>query len=134
MNYQEIKNQQPVLRECFFAFSTQQFQEGITKHNLEDKKIYRGYGGLYGTKEGIEELMNFYDKINERIGKECNPQDVYDYEFDNHECSITCDDTEPMMIVLGVFTEEQCMNVKRRNGYLNHSIDDLIQSMIKEII
>lgn len=134
MNYQEIKNQQPILKDCFFAFSNKQFDEGVTKHNLEGKKIYRGYGGLYGTKEGIEELMNFYDNINERIGKECDPQYVYDYEFDNHECSITCDDTEPMMIVLGIFTEEQCRNVKRKNGYLNYSIEELIQEMVKEVI
>jgi hypothetical protein len=134
MNYQEIKNQQPILKDCFFAFGQTQFDEGVTKHNLQGKKIYRGHGGLYGTKEGIDELMNFYDNINKRIGEECNPQEVYDYEFDNHECSITCDDTEPMMIVLGIFTEEQCMNVKRKNGYLNYSIEELIQSMIKEVI
>jgi hypothetical protein len=134
MNYQEIKNQQPILKDCFFAFGQTQFDEGVTKHNLQGKKINRGLVGLYGTKEGIDELMNFYDNINKRIGEECNPQEVYDYEFDNHECSITCDDTEPMMIVLGIFTEEQCMNVKRKNGYLNYSIEELIQSMIKEVI
>ena len=133
MNYQQIKNEQPILRECFFAFSKEQFNEGIAKHNLADKKIYKGYAGLYGTQEGINELMNFYDKLNERIAKECNPQEVYDYEFDNHECSITCDDTDAMKIVLGIFTEEQCMNVKRKHGYLNYSIEELTQSMIKEV-
>jgi hypothetical protein len=129
MKYQEIKNQEPVLRECFFAFSNSQFEEGIKKHNLEGKKIYRGMGGLYGTKEGIGELMSFYDKMNERIGKECNPQEVYDYEHSNHECSYTCDDTDAMMIVLGLFTKEQCENIKRKFGYV--SIDVLIESMRK---
>jgi hypothetical protein len=60
MNYQEIKNQQPILRDCFFAFGNDQFNEGIKKHNLEGQKIYRGMGGLYGTKEGRTELRNFY--------------------------------------------------------------------------
>lgn len=133
MNYQEIKNQQPVLRDCFFAFSTEQFNEGVKKHNLEGQKIYRGYGGLYGTSEGINELMSFYNNLNERIGKECDPQEVYDYEFDNHECSITCDDTEPMKIVMGIFTEEQCLNIKRKNGYLNYSIEELFDSMKKDL-
>lgn len=133
MNYQEIKNQQPVLRDCFFAFSTEQFNEGVKKHNLEGQKIYRGHGGLYGTSEGINELMSFYDNLNERIGKECDPQEVYDYEFDNHECSITCDDTEPMKIVMGIFTEEQCLNIKRKNGYLNYSIEELFESMKKDL-
>jgi hypothetical protein len=129
MKYQEIKNQEPVLRECFFAFSDSQFGEGIKKHNLEGKKIYRGMAGLFGTKEGIGELMSFYDKMNERIGKECNPQEVYDYEHSNHECSYTCDDTDAMMIVLGLFTKEQCENIKRKFGYV--SIDVLIESMRK---
>jgi len=133
MNYQQIKNQQPVLRDCFFAFSTEQFNEGVKKHNLEGKKIYRGHGGLYGTSEGINELMSFYDNLNERIGKECDPQEVYNYEYDNHECSITCDDTEVMKIVLGIFTEEQCLNIKRKNGYLNYSIEELFDSMKKDL-
>lgn len=131
MNYQQIKNEQPILKECFFAFSNVQFTEGITKHNLEGKKIYRGYGGLYGTKEGIDELMSFYDKLNERIGKECDPQEVYNYEFNNHECSYTNDDSEVMKMMLGYFTEEQCRSIKRKFGY--SSIEELTDQMIKEV-
>jgi hypothetical protein len=133
MNYQDIKNQQPILRDCFFAFSTQQFEEGIAKHNLEGQKIYRGMSGLYGTESGIKELLNFYSDVNDRIAKECNPQEVYDYEFDNHECSITCDDTDAMMIIVSTFTEEQVKNVKRKNGYLNYSIEELFNQMEKEV-
>jgi hypothetical protein len=133
MNYQDIKNQQPILRDCFFAFSTQQFEEGIAKHNLGGQKIYRGMSGLYGTESGIKELLNFYSDVNDRIAKECNPQEVYDYEFDNHECSITCDDTDAMMIIVSTFTEEQVKNVKRKNGYLNYSIEELFNQMEKEV-
>ena len=128
MNYQEIKNEQPILKDCFFAFGENQFNEGIAKHNLQGKKIYRGGSGLYGTKEGINELFAFYERLNNRIAKECTAQEVYDYEFDNHECSITCDDYEPMNIVLNIFTEEQCRAVKRKNGYLNYSIEELLHS------
>ena len=133
MNYQEIKNEQPILRDCFFAFGNDQFNEGIKKHNLEGQKIYRGMCGLYGTESGIKELLNFYSDLNDRIAKECNPQEVYDYEFDNHECSITCDDTDAMMIIVSTFTEEQSRNVKRKNGYLNLSIDELFSQMQKEV-
>ncbi|MEY4433756.1 MAG: hypothetical protein RLZZ44_1890 [Bacteroidota bacterium] len=133
MNYQDIKNQQPILRDCFFAFGNDQFNEGIKKHNLEGQKIYRGMGGLYGTESGIKELLNFYSDLNDRIAKECNPQEVYDYEFDNHECSITCDDTDAMMIIVSTFTEEQSRNVKRKNGYLNLSIEELFSQMQKEV-
>ena len=131
MNYQQIKNEQPILRDCFFAFSDDQFNEGIKKHNLEGKKIYRGYGGLYGTKEGIDELMAFYDNLNTRIANECDPQEVYNYEFSNHECSYTCNDSEAMMIVISTFTEEQAKNVKRKYAY--YSIEELLKRMEAEV-
>lgn len=131
MNYQEIKNQQPILRNCFFAFSKEQFNEGIAKHNLEGQKIYSGIGGLYGTHEGITELMNFYDNLNTRIANECDPQEVYNYEHGNHECSYTNDDSEAMMIVISTFTEEQVMNVKRKNAC--YTIEELFDRMAKEV-
>ena len=114
MNYQQIKNEQPILRNCFFAFSKEQFNEGIAKHNLEGQKIYQAQGGLYGTNEGISELMNFYSELDERIANECDPQEVYDYEFDNHECSITYDDTDVMLAVMNVFGWRECTKIKRK--------------------
>jgi hypothetical protein len=131
MNYQEIKNQQPILRNCFFAFSKEQFNEGIAKHNLEGQKIFKAPGGLYGTNEGIMELMNFYQGLNDRIGKECNPQEVYDYEYDNHECGYVGDDTEAMKIAIGYFTTEQCLTIKRRHHF--NSIADLTVVMEEEV-
>ncbi len=131
MNYQQIKNEQPILRECFFAFSTEQFNEGMAKHNLEGQKIYRGVGGLYGTKEGINELMAFYEGLGSRISKECKAQEVYDYEFGNHECSYTNDDSEAMMIVMSYFSEEDCKQVKRKYDYC--SIEELTQRMDREV-
>lgn len=131
MNYQQIKNEQPILRNCFFAFSKEQLNEGIAKHNLEGQKLFSGYGGLYGTNEGINELMNFYDNLNTRIANECEPQEVYDYEHGNHECSYTCDDSDAMMIVISTFTEEQAKNVKRKNA--SYTIDELNERMAKEV-
>jgi hypothetical protein len=115
MNYQEIKNQQPILRNCFFAFSDKQFNEGIEKHNLQGQKIYKADGGLFGTHEGITELMNFYGKVNEQIAEHCNPQEVYDYEYDNHECGYIGDDTEAMKLMCGYFTLQQCLEIKRKS-------------------
>ena len=131
MKYQEIKNEQPILNECFFAFSNKQFEEGMKEKNLEGKTIYRGTAGLFGTYEGLKELMAFYNSISDRISKECNAQEVYDYEFDNHECSYTNDDSEAMMIVLGYFSDEECMKVKRKFAY--YGIDELTERMAKEV-
>lgn len=112
--YAKIKNFEPELHECFFAFSDHQFAEGKAKMIPEGKKIFRGVGGLYGTQEGIARLYADYDENSKRITAECDPQEVYDYEFANHECSYTCDDTEAIKIVASYFTDEQAKQVKRR--------------------
>jgi hypothetical protein len=47
--YTEIKDKQPELFECFFAFSNEQFNEGKKKANIGDKKILSGDAGAYVT-------------------------------------------------------------------------------------
>lgn len=116
-NYAEIKDTQPVLFECFFAFSKEQFNEGKKKAGIEDKKILSGDSGLYGTKEGIQKLFSDYEKIDTEIAENCNPQDVYNYEFNNHECSYTNSDEEPINIVVRIFGKERAKQVKRRFAY-----------------
>lgn len=128
-NYPETKNQDAPMVDCFFAFSNEQFAEGIKKHNLEDKKILRGMAGLYGTKEGIQNFYSFYDRLNEEIKRNCDPQQIYDYEFSNHECSYTNDDSEAMKIVLSYFDEEKCKTIKRKYAYT--PISELIEEMAK---
>jgi hypothetical protein len=116
--YKEIKSQQPVLFECFFAFGNDQFKEGKEKAGIVDKKIFDGGHGLYGTQEGIKKLFDDYDKIDQEIADNCNPQDVYDYEFTNHECSYTNDDESAIKIVVGIFGKEKAKEVKRHFGYI----------------
>jgi hypothetical protein len=116
-SYTQIKDQQPQLFECFFAFSNEQFTEGKIKAGIEDKKILRGPAGLFGTQEGIKKLFADYDAIDKEIAENCNPQDVYNYEFDNHECSYTNDDQDPINIVVRIFGKERAKEVKRRFAY-----------------
>lgn len=122
-NYSTIKNQQPVLVDCFFAFSNSQYEEAISKHNLQDKKILRAAGGLFGTREGIQKLYDDYEAISKQITENCDPQEVYAYEFDNHECSYVCDDEEAIKIVSSYFSDEKAMLVKRR--FAHTKIQDL---------
>lgn len=128
--YQEIKNIQPELVECFFAFDKKQYEEGIAKFNLEGKKILRGVGGLFGTQEGIQKLYDDYNAITKRITAECNPQDVYDYEFGNHECSYVGDDAEAMKIVISHFEPEQYNEVKRKCKYYTN--EEILAQIEKE--
>ena len=115
--YVEIKDKQPELFECFFAFSDDQFKEGLKKAGIEGQKIYNGGAGLYGTKEGIKKLFADYDNIDTEVSENCDPQDVYNYEFDNHECSYTNDDEQPINIVVRIFGKEKAKEVKRRFAY-----------------
>lgn len=130
--YQEIKNQQPTLVDCFFAFSNEQFEDGIKRFNLEGKKIYRGFGGLFGTQEGIKRLYDDYDAIAKQVTEQCDPQDVYDYEFTNHECSYTNDDSEAMKIVISHFNKEQYSKVKRRHKfYTTEELEEQMKVQVK---
>lgn len=115
--YRQIKDQQPVLFECFFAFSNAQFHEGKKKAEIEDKKILDGGLGLYGTQEGIQKLHDAYKSIDQEVAENCNPQDVYDYEFNNHECSYTNTDDEAILIVIHIFGKEKAKTVKRKFSY-----------------
>lgn len=112
--YTLLKDQQPELVDCFFAFSNKQFDEAIIKHNLQDKKILRADGGLFGTKEGIQKLYDDYEAISQQITETCDPQEVYAYEFDNHECSYVGDDEEAIKLVVSYFGDEKAKEVKRR--------------------
>lgn len=117
-SYTMIKDKQPELSECFFAFSNEQFTEGRKNAGLEGKKICALENiGLYGTRKGIKKLLADYDAIDREIAKNCDPQDVYDYEFDNHECSYTNDDEDAIGIVIRIFGTEKAKEVKRRFAY-----------------
>lgn len=117
MKYQEIKNQEPILEKCFFAFSNQQFTEGKEKAEITDEQIFDGGAGLYGTKEGLEKLRNYYTEREKKIAVECTPQEVYDYEYSNHECSYVGDDEEAILIVISIFGIQLAKNVVRKFAY-----------------
>ena len=124
-NYCELKDYEPELVECFFAFNNQQFAEGVKEKGIEGKKILRAPGGLFGTKEGIQKLYDDYDANSKRIGEECDPQEVYDYEFNNHECGYTHDDTEAIKLVVSYFGDEKAKMVRRNNGCRYLKIEEL---------
>lgn len=115
--YTELKEKQPVLEGCFFAFSERQLKEGIEKNGLEGQKLYRGAGGLIGTKEGLKKVMDFYEEREKEIAQKCTPQEIYDDEFINHECSYTGDDSEAMEIVVLYFGEDRAKEVVRKFNY-----------------
>jgi len=112
--YNKLLNEHPVLKDAFFAFSDKAFAESLKERKLNKEDIYKGGSGLYGTKEGINAVYKFYEDRTARIAKECTPQEVYDYEYDNHECEYTEDDTDAITIVVDIFGSDRSEEVNRR--------------------
>ena len=114
MTYTELTDLQPVMKDCFWAFSNKQVAEGIEAHKLEGKELFNGGAGLIGTKEGIKEFLGFFDQIAKRISEECTPQEVYDFEFWDHESEYTGDDSIACSIVEHYFGEEKAKQIVRK--------------------
>ena len=118
--YIEIREEQPTLNKCFFAFSKQQFEEGKIEAGItDDEEIFSAHGGLFGTQQGIDELYKFYKVRAKRITSECNPQDICNYEWNNYECIITYDDEEAIQMIVHYFGIDVAKTVKRKYGYTN---------------
>lgn len=118
--YQELKSKDPILTECFFAFDNKQFEEGIKEKGLEGKKVFSAkhlFIGLYGTDEGLKQFVESCEKITEDITNGCDPQEVYDYEFINHECGYVGNDEGAIDIVVTYFGAERAREVKRQFGH-----------------
>lgn len=101
---------------CFFAFSNEQFEEGMKKINAGGEKIYHAGAGLYGTKSGLASYMNALSSYRKLIKEECDPQEIYLYEYNNHECCIAFDgDKEAYAVVVRYFGAETASKIKRLN-------------------
>jgi hypothetical protein len=105
MKYSEAKQFNPSMKECFFAFSNSQFEEGKAKAIPEGAKVLSANHGLYGTDEGITNFMEELSQLKQTIIDNCDPQDVYNYEFGNHECGYTGNDQEALDIVHSFFPD-----------------------------
>jgi hypothetical protein len=129
--YQELKNEHPKSEDygVFFAFSDKQFEEGrqelISKGYLKEGEKVCSFGcGVYGTRNEIHRYLSFYDERIKQIAKECDPQEVYFYECNNHESGYTWCDDEPLRLVADYFGKEAARKIKRL--YSGEPIDVLL--------
>ena len=105
----------------FFAFSDKQFNENRQKlidlgTLAPDAKIkyHPSISGLYGTDESIGRFLAAYDDRAKLIPEECDPQEVYFYEWNNHETMYSWDgDAEAIKIILEYFGMEAAMSLTR---------------------
>ena len=83
----------------FFAFSRKQFDEGyqglIQKGLIKDgDKVFNFGQGAYGVREGFDRWMEELEDTDRKIVAECDPYEVYLYEYNNYECCIDYDGDE----------------------------------------
>ena len=134
--YKEIQNEQNNAdlngMGIFFAFTDKQYDEGY--QDLIDRgiisredKIYRlPISGGFGTKAGYEQMMNYYSSCTEKIRKECDPQEVYFYQWNNHECMIAYDgDLDAIRYIYNIWGEKVARNIVRYREFC--SIDQIIK-------
>ena len=62
----------------------------------------------------VKEILAFSDKLNKMVKEECDPQEVYFYEYNNHECQYAFDgDYEAYELVSDIFGEDIASKIKR---------------------
>lgn len=102
--------------DCFFAFSDKQFNEGLKKIRplKEGEKLVPLCGGGFATKDGVERLSAYYKSVDDKIRQECDPQEVYFYEYNNFECMISWDgDEEAINLVESYFGSDIAKSIVR---------------------
>lgn len=132
--YKELRGKQfdTEANGVFFAFSDEQYDRNykslirkgsITKEDI----IYRlPVSGCYGTVKGWMEMQLFYRDIDLNIRETCDPQEVYFYEYNNHECMISWDgDEDAIRHIIRIYGQETAKAITRYNAY--SSIEDIVK-------
>ena len=120
--YIELMNEHPDTDKygIFWAFSDKQYEEGKARmkrlgfYHDGQKIISFGSGGFGTSEELIDKFFDFYKERNKKAVKECDPQEVYIYEYNNHECMLGWDGDEPAYkIIVDMYGEEIAKGITR---------------------
>lgn len=131
--YRELCDQHPDSRQygVFFAFGDKQMAEGVKSlinrgyiAEGEQSKICSCRSGLYGLPSEVERFLGFYRERRKRIAEECDPYEVYCYEYNNHECGISTDgDLEAIDLVISYWGADVARTIRRDSA--QYSIESL---------
>lgn len=108
--------------EMFAAFNDEQWQKGIASiRPLKDgEKLVCIAPGVYGTREGAKRYHDRVMAVCDRITAECDPQEVYVYEYNNHECALAYyGDEDAVQLVVTHFGWEAAAKLRRVTAYLS---------------
>jgi len=115
----------------FFAFSEEQFKEGLKELNTPEENLIKVFGGGFIRKEDKNDYLKMFEEISqEEKDLFLNEKDLYDafyYELSNHEYSYTHDE-EQTLNSLGFKNFEELNDFqkaifeKAKTKYLNSQI------------
>lgn len=118
--YKALKyDEQPPCGNYFWAFDRKQLAAGYMRLKesgavSEPNQLVNAGGGLFGTPKAIDNLRMWEIKRGARIADECDPQEVYLYEYNNYESFISWDgDLEPIMIIISIWGYEVAQKIER---------------------
>lgn len=119
--YHELKDKQSKAPTTefgiFFAYSNEQFREGMAKcgYTDADKKNLKHYMGGYGTQEAWNKFSNYCDEIDTQIKEQCDPLEVLCFEYNNYECCL-CGGLKQEVIDVeeGIFGEDATKEALKR--------------------
>lgn len=112
--------------DIFVAFTDKQFEDGVkTLRPLRDGEKLVSFGaGMFGISTGVDRYFAFCEDTDRRIAAECDPQEVYCYEYNNYECMYACDgDTSAVRIVARLFGWDAVRHLKRFSAV--YPVDEL---------
>ena len=90
-----------------YVFGQDQWRDYLKRHNLTEEQakatlIGDGFGGI-GTKEAFKARDEYFDSVTKKISEQCNPDEIFEYEYWNHECGYTGDWSEALKITKAYF-------------------------------
>lgn len=112
----------------FYAFSDEQFAEGLakcgyTQADVDDGNIVTDGLGGYGTMEAFDKRNELYAQYNERIKLECMPDEIFSYEYWNHNCNYTGDIVDALKVTQSYFPwykpSKRLLNELEEKGMFN---------------
>ena len=129
--YKELEDRKQSIRlknfDMFCAFTDEQFNLGLNSiRSLNDgEKICSLGAGVFGTKDGIDRFFKTQRIIDGIIAEECNPQEVYYYEYNNYESCINFDgDLDAIRKVASIWGLEVARTIHRLSTC--YTIDEII--------
>lgn len=114
----------------FWAFDQKQFDEAhnrLVKKGIigESDQVFKGPAGAFGTIKAFKAWIEAHKEFKKSVKEECDPQEVYFYEFNNHESQIDYEgDLSAIQLIADFYGVDVAKTIKRRRNF--YTIDEIM--------